>query len=33
MNRRDVAPQLFLLIILLCFAMALGGLFYEVWHG
>ena len=33
MTRRDDTPQIIILAALLCAAMALGGLFYEVWHG
>lgn len=33
MSRRDDTPQIIILAALLCAAMALGGFFYEVWHG
>lgn len=33
MSRRDETPQVILLALILCLAMALGGFFYEVWHG
>jgi hypothetical protein len=32
-RHRDDTPEIVLLAVMLCIALALGGWFYEVWHG